>query len=424
MQLTEEEQAMLNGRYGRATQKAMEILFALGTIYGAERMLPVASAQIAGVSYDNLGEAGLEFLSEMVDGGGKVRIFSTLNPAGMDIENWRVLGISPDFAKHQKRVIELFARMGVLTTCTCTPYLAGNLPGFGEHIAWAESSAVCYANAVIGARTNREGGPSALAAAITGRTPAYGMHLDEERRPGLGVVVEKWQLSEPASLIGREASETHWFGALGKLIGEKMQSAGGRPVPYISGIPYATLEGLKSFCASLATYGGAAMFHMEGITPEAIQFSLPAEDVTISFNEVVASWQSLNGAAPEEVDFVSLGCPHLSIQEIARIAHLLEGRHVVKEFWITTSRPVKQIADQIGYTGTIEASGARFATGTCCVVAPIKGRFTAMATDSAKACYYASAKNDFKTVFLPFDDVVSLALGDQIISHPVTQSHR
>jgi len=110
------------------------------------------------------------------------------------------------------------------------------------------------------------------------------------------------------------------------------------------------------------------------------------------------------------VDFVSLGCPHLSINEIQRVANMLAGKHVRKIFWITTSRPVKRIADQMGYTATIESAGAVFAVDTCCVVAPIKGRFKALATDSAKACYYASAKNNFQTRFLPFDEVIEEAL--------------
>ena len=128
MQLTPEENEMLAGSQGRATQKAMQILVALGEIYGAERMIPVSSVQIAGVSYDNLGEAGLQFLSEMADRGGKVRVQTTLNPAGMDIENWRSLGIQPDFAEKQERVLDAFSRMGISTTCTCTPYLIGNQP--------------------------------------------------------------------------------------------------------------------------------------------------------------------------------------------------------------------------------------------------------------------------------------------------------
>ncbi|MCL4507398.1 MAG: aconitase X catalytic domain-containing protein [Chloroflexi bacterium] len=398
MDLTSEEQDMLAGNQGRATQKAMEILVALGRIYGAERMTPVTSVQVAGVSYDNLGEAGLSFLSEMAEGGGRTRVLTTLNPAGMDLENWQALGISPEFAEGQERVINAFGRMGVITTCTCTPYLTGNVPHFGEHIAWAESSAVCYANSVIGARTNREGGPSALAAALTGRTPLYGYHLDIHRRAGVTVQVR-----------GRVSSNDE-YGALGKAIGQKLEAAENKPVTYIKGIDSASVDNLKSFCASLATYGGAALFHMEGITPEAVQMPELHDVIDIAQSDIDSALSSMNDAASEDVDFVSLGCPHLSIREIARIASLLKGKRVTKEFWITTARPTKQIADMMGYTAVIEASGAKFAADTCCVVAPIKDRFHVIATDSAKACYYAYSKNKFKTVLKPFDDVVAEAL--------------
>ena len=401
MILNPEEQAMLSGELGRATQKAMQILVTLGKIYGAERMVPVTSVQIAGVSYDNLGEAGLEFLSEMASGGGKARVLATLNPAGMDLENWPALGIDPDFAHQQQRVIEAFARMGVTTTCTCTPYLAGNLPVFGDHISWAESSAVCYANSVLGARTNREGGPSALAAALTGRTPAYGMHLEDARQPGITIEVE-------ADIHGSAA-----FGALGRAAGDLLQAQPGRPVPFFRRISAASLEELKAFSASLATYGGSALFHIEGLTPEADLYSPPLEIEHITESDLRAAQAQLSDASPEEADFVSLGCPHLSIEEIARIAELLEGKQVVKEFWITTARPTKQLADQLGYTTTIQASGARFAVDTCCVVAPIKGRFHGLITDSAKACYYAASKHRFKTVSLPFDKVVLAAMGER-----------
>lgn len=398
MQLTPEQEAMLNGQQGKATQKAMEILVTLGTIYGAERLVPVTSVQIAGVSFDNLGEAGLHFLSQMADGGGRAQVLTTLNPAGMDVENWQALGISPEFALNQKRVIDAFARMNVITTCSCTPYLFGNVPHYGEHIAWAESSAVCYANSVLGARSNREGGPSALAAALTGVTPLYGYHLAEHRAPAVTITVE-------ASLAGNSD-----FGALGRAIGQKLEATGRKPVPYISGVEQASVENLKSFCASIATYGGTALFHMAGITPEAAHLSPPAETILITQADIDEAVKAFNLAGTEEVDFVSLGCPHLTIQEIARIAELLRGKKVTKEFWITTARPTKQMADMMGYTRIIEESGAKFATDTCCVVAPIKGRFNVLATDSAKACYYAYAKNKFKTVFKPFDQVVEEAL--------------
>jgi predicted aconitase len=400
MILTTEEETMLAGGQGKAVQKAMQILVALGKIYDASRMVPVSSVQIAGVSYDNLGEAGLEWLSEMAENGGKTRVLATLNPAGMDRENWQALGIPVDFAEKQQRVLDAFTSMGVITTCTCTPYLVGNLPRFGESIAWAESSAVCFANSVIGARTNREGGPSALAAALTGRTADYGLHRQEHRQPGITVDV------------AARLEDTADFATLGKAMSEKIATAssnGLKAIPYIRGVDSAGVEQLKAFCASAATYAGLAMFHMQGITPES-HISPPMDSVTLSQDDLEAAKASLNDALSSEVDFVSLGCPHLSIREIARVADLLKGKKVTKEFWITTARPTKQIADTMGYTAVIEASGAIFAVDTCCVVAPIRGRFRAMATDSAKACYYASAKNKFKTMFLSFDDVVREAM--------------
>jgi predicted aconitase len=399
MQLTTEEQVMLNGDSGKAVQKAMQILVALGTIYEADGMIPVSSVQVAGVSYDNLGEAGLQFLEEMLAGGATTRVLTTLNPAGMDIENWRVLGIDPEFAQKQMQVIDTFTRIGILPTCTCTPYYSGNLPQFGQHIAWAESSAVCFANSVIGARTNREGGPGALAAALTGRTPNYGFHQTQNRKPGVTFIVE----SDNQSM---DTSSTWWFGALGKAMGEILETMQDHPVPYIQGIEHASQEGLKSFCASLATYGGCALFHMDNITPEAGQFLTPKDKVVISDQDIETATASLSDTASSDVDFVSLGCPHLSIREIARIAQLLNGKQVVKEFWITTSRSVKQLADLAGYSRIIENSGAKIAADTCCVVAPIQGRFHTIVTDSAKACYYARGKHRFNTVFKPFDDVV------------------
>jgi len=382
MILTSEEQDMLDGKYGKAAQKSMEILTTLGDIFEAECMVNVYGVQIAGVSYDNLGEAGLEFLSEMAEDG-KVRVLATLNPAGMDRENWQTLGIDEEFAKNQNRAINAFAKMGIVTTCSCTPYLIGNTPHFGQHIAWAESSAVCYANSVIGARTNREGGPSALASAITGKTPKYGYHLDENRH---GEVLIK---------VDVPVKGTDEFGVLGKIIGDKLVKLG-KKIPYITGIPNATVEELKSFCASVATYGGTALFHMEGITPEYNKYPKP-NDIILKIDQ-----DNLDKTRMElidddiKIDFISIGCPHASIHEIAEIANLLKGKKVKKEFWITTARPTKRISDEAGYSKIITDAGAKFAADTCCVVAPIKGRFKGIMVDSAKACYYGRAKNKFK----------------------------
>jgi predicted aconitase len=396
MILQPEEKDMLEGKYGKASKKSMEILTTLGEIFEAKSMVDVYSVQIAGVSYDNLGEAGLEFLSEMAEDG-KVRVLTTLNPAGMDRDNWQELGIPDDFAKNQNRVIEAFAKMGIITTCSCTPYFIGNIPHYGQHIAWAESSAVCYSNSILGARTNREGGPSALASALTGKTPKYGYHLDENR---YGDVLVK---------VNIPIKGTDEFGILGKIIGDKLVKTG-KKIPYISGIPSATVEELKSFCASIATYGGTALFHMEELTPEYNKYPKP-NNILLEINQ-----DNLNKTRSElidddiEINFVSIGCPHASIHEIANIADLLKGKKVKKEFWITTARPIKKIADEAGYSKIIEDAGAKFAADTCCVVAPIKGRFKGMMVDSAKACYYGRAKNKFKVKIGTIEECVEEAI--------------
>lgn len=379
LKLTTEEKEMLNGKHGKATRKAMEIITALGEIYGAKRLIPVSSVQIAGVSYDNLGEAGLEYLSEMAEDG-QTRVLTTLNPAGMDMIEWKKHGISSDFAKEQQQVVDAFEKMGVITTCTCTPYLIGNLPHFGEHIAWAESSAVCFANSVVGAHTNREGGPSALAAALTGRTAEYGFHLEENR-----IAQVKYE-------VKAKLRDTDDFGLLGQIIGNRT----GKLIPYITGISRASTEELKSFCASAATYGGIAIFHMEGITPN--RTNIPDKTEVITERDLRSARAQLDDEGAE-IDFISVGCPHASIKEIAQIAEMLDGKKVTKgkTVWITTAKPTKDLAIKMGYYDKIERAGAFLVADACCAVAPLKGRFKGLMTDSAKACFYARGKNKFKT---------------------------
>jgi predicted aconitase len=392
LKLTDDEKKMLEGKHGKATQKAMEIISTLGDIYGAERLIPVTSVQIAGVSYHNLGEAGLEYLSEMAEDG-QTRVLTTLNPAGMDMLEWEKHGITEEFAENQQRVVDAFAKMGVVTTCTCTPYLIGNLPHYGEHIAWAESSAVCFANSVIGALTNREGGPSALASALTGKTAEYGFHLKKNRMAQVGYVVEP------------ELKNTDDFGLLGKVIGDRT----GKKIPYITGVSQATTDQLRSFCASVATYGGVALFHMEGITPN--RTTIPDISETVTEQDLEKARHDLDDEAAE-IDFISVGCPHASISDIARIAEMLDGKKVAdgKTVWITTAKPTKDVAIKMGYYDTIEKAGAYLVSDACCAVAPLKGRFKGLMTDSAKACYYARGKNKFDIKIRTVDECIKEAL--------------
>ena len=392
LELTPEERVMLEGKHGKATRKSMEIITALGEIYGAKRLIPVSSVQIAGVSYDNLGEAGLEYLSEMAEDG-QTRVLTTLNPAGMDMVEWKKHGISEDFAENQQRVIDAFEKMGVVTTCTCTPYLIGNLPHFREHIAWAESSAVCFANSVIGAYTNREGGPSALAAALTGVTAEYGFHLDENR-----VAQVKYE-------VQTELKDTDDFSLLGHVIGNRT----GKAIPYIVGVIRASTEQLKSFSASVATYGGVALFHMEGITPN--KTIIPEKTEVITEEDLKRARMELDDDEAK-IDFISIGCPHASIKEIAEIANMLKGKKVTegKTVWVTTAKPTKDLAIKMGYYDQIEQAGAYLVADACCAVAPLRGRFTGLMTDSAKACFYARGKNKFKTEIRTVEECIKEAV--------------
>ena len=356
-------------------------------------LIKVGSVQVAGVSYHNLGDAGLEFLNELaVDG--RVKVLTTLNPAGMDLENWQQLGISPEFAEKQNLVIDAFKRMGILISCTCTPYLIGNLPLYGEHLAWSESSAVTFANSVLGARTNREGGPSALAAAFVGKTPNYGLHLDENRVPDVHVQVNA------------ELTKLSDWGALGYVIGRKAENK----IPYITGIKAAELDELKSFCASVVTYGAKPLFYMKGVTPGAEQQPQLKEKVVIEQTDLKNAYDNINDDV-SEIELVCVGCPHCSIKEISEIAELVKGKKVAQgtEFWIATSRSAKHLSDQRGYTAVIEAAGGKFACDTCMAVAPLKGRFKSLATTSAKGCFY-SRQNLMKTKMGSMKECVEAAV--------------
>lgn len=389
MRLTKDERDMLSGKQGHAVKKSMQILVALGEIYGAKRLIPVTSVQISGVSCDNLGDAGLEFLNEMAKDG-NVRVKTTLNPAGMDMKRWKSLGIDKDFAKKQKMVIDTFEKMGVETTCTCTPYFVGNRPEFGEHIAWGESSAVTFANSVLGAKTNKEGGPSTIASALTGRTPEYGLHLDKNRHADFVVNVHA------------KIDNQMLFGALGYVVGILSESK----IPFIRGIKKASEDELKSLSASIVTYGGASIFHIQGITPN--KTCIPKLSVVVTEHDIKKAIEDMNDGV--EPDFIFIGCPHCSIDEMQKISEFLKGKKVKKEVWIGVARPIKKIADKKGFTKIIEASGAKIACDTCHAVAPLKGRFRCMATDSAKGVYYGRGKNSFSTILKTMEECLELAV--------------
>jgi predicted aconitase len=373
---------MLDGERGPAVAKSMELLVALGEVFEAERLVSVDSAHISGVSYKNLGEAGLEFLEEQARIGAKVKIRSTLNPAGMDLNLWREMGISEDFARSQLRAIKAFENMGIEPTCTCTPYLVGHIPKPGTQIAWAESSAVAYSNSVLGARTNSESGPTTIASAVTGLTTLYGYRLDENRRPGKIVEVE-------ANLRTRLD-----YSALGYLTGMHL----GTTVPYFKGIRNPDIESLKALGASCATSGGIALYHIEGITPEAGDVSdslMGLERITVDDNDLENSFASITSVAEDPV--FCLGCPHCSLKEIKEAVSAIKGKKVTRDLWIFTSKGVYDEADKWGYIDIIKDAGGRVFRDTCMVVAPLREMgWNEVATNSLKCAHYMSSMS-FKT---------------------------
>lgn len=368
MQLNDSERAILDGESGDGARKAMELVVALARVYGAENLVDITSAHLSGASYKTIGDGGLLYLEDMVAGGAKVSVKSTLNPIGMDRERWSEMHISKEFAEKQLRIVELYGKMGIETTCSCTPYLGANVPNVGDHIAWAESSALSMANSYFGARTNREGGPGALAAAIIGKTANYGYHLDENRRPT--VIVE--------ADIGDTLFE---HSLLGQAVGSRI----GAGVPYFKGIK-PNVEEAKSMAAAMAASGAVAMWHVEGVTPEAAGCDLTGlETLRIGPAEIKEAKEKLNTA--DDVELIAMGCPHLSVREMSEIAKLLKGKKKKKdvEVWFCTSEAVRAACPK--EVEIMENFGPVLAD-TCMVVAPIEGTFSRTATNSCKAGNY------------------------------------
>jgi predicted aconitase len=398
--LTTEEQGLLAGIEGPGVRRAMEIVVALARIYGAGDLVPVKHAQIAGVSYKNLGDAGLAFLSQWADEGARVRVPTTLNPMGMERGRWQQWGIQPSFAGPQMGVVDAFARMGVTPTMSCTPYLFPEYtPRRGEALAWAESSAVVFANSVIGARTNREGGPSALAAAIVGRTARYGYHLDESRRANIVVEVRcpvpsVADFGALSYIVGKAAgSGVVWFADLAAWL---------PPLPVDMTIGGPAGDRLKTLGAGLAAYGAVALFHIAGYTPEAQRAgeTLICPDAQHLMIRNLDEAYRVMDADPDlrRIDLVTIGCPHASLTEIEQVADFLarklpqgqgHNKRLATRLWVTTAEITRRRAAELGYVQIIEAAGGEVVADTCAVVAPMHMlNVRTMATNAGKmACY-------------------------------------
>jgi len=364
MHLDRDDEKILAGEQGETRQKMLELLVALGKVFGAERLVPIKSAQVSGASYKTIGEFGLQWLNTL---DAKAVVPAVLNPIGMPRGRWQEMGVDPVFAKNQEAVVAAYARLGIALECTCTPYYLRET-SYGDHLAWSESSAVSYANSVIGARTNREGGPGALAAALVGKTPCYGLHLGKNRKPHVVIDVKgatrDWTVAD--------------YGALGYHAGKLV----GNRIPYFTGIR-PERDQLKALGAAMAATGAVALYHVEDVTPEAQKNRFDTgglEKIPVERNEIAAIFKEV------PVDAIALGCPHCSPEELGTLARLLAGKRVKLPLYVFASHGV--IDANRKTVDAIEKSGAKVYADTCMVVSPVMERYKGIMVNSGKALAY------------------------------------
>jgi predicted aconitase len=424
MKLTDDEQAMLDGREGKAKQKAMELLVRYGEALGVERF--VNTTNVAGVP----GQSSVFLETYYKDvkagspGGGRDAIFSLFDldsdelvdvpqvvthschlQGGYDPDNWKLLGASPEAARISRESEGYAVDRGIKILKTCTPYLVGNVPKMGEHCAWMESSAVVYCNSVLGARTNTEGRESTSAAMLTGKIPDFGFHRDEHRR-GTHLI----EVDTPIESL------MDW-GMLGYYIGDEVQEH----IPVLKGrMSQPDLIRYKHFGAAAASSGGVEMYHIVGVTPEApteqaaFGGNKPRETFRYGAAERRKTYENLNANARDpNVDYVMLGCPHAALDQIEEACRLLAGRKISgnTRLWIFTSRAVKLQADQRGFTKAILDAGGHVLTDTCSAIGQALPPGTKVAAlDSAKQVHYLPAIMGIQAWFGTTADCIDAAL--------------
>jgi predicted aconitase len=389
MELSKKQEDMLGGKQGRGAQKAMEILLAYGECYNAKRMIPVTSVHMAG-NFPVLLDEGIEWLEDLARDGTRVLVYTTKNPEMFDFEQAEELKIPHIYQVRQKRIDAALRSLGVTLTYSCHHYLVGNVPRFGDHIAWASSGSQVFANSVIGARSNRDGDHVALAAAIAGVIPEWGLHLNENRKGELLIDVGTLSLDQydPSSY-----KALGWY--LGKIVGTNI------PV-FINLPPNMNIEEVKGLLYTLTVTGATGLVHLVGITPEAYTLEAafagkpPAfPEITVSQDQVDKAYMEISSSSDENVDLVIFGCPQCSIQEVQEIANMLEGKRVHPEtqLWICTSAWVKTLCKRMGLLDKLVSSGARVVADVGAADGPHlylrEQGVRVIAMNSARGSYYA-----------------------------------
>jgi predicted aconitase len=405
LELTAEERDILAGARGDAARRALEYQVEVGKFWGAKRMVPVTQVHMMG-DIEVMGDGGLEYLKKELQAGARCSVPTTTNARCMDFAHCERLGQDRGEAKKERELIQHLQRMDVVTTDTCINYQTVYQPHLGEHVAWGDTGTVIYANSVFGARSNFESGPAALAAAITGRTPEYGFHLDEHRR-GTFAVELKASLEDLAD-----------WGAVGKIVGESHQDYFAVPVFHgYRRTPKA--DELKQLGAALASYGSMGMFHFVGVTPEAPAV-LPSEKISISDADIskIYSGYSLGDGDARLVVFSG---PQQSIFEMKTLSQLFEGRRVKQgsACFVTTNRAVLAQSRALGYAQLLEGAGVTILEGVCFYILQNlsamrqANRWTNMVSNSAKIVNIIGAHR-FNTILRRTAECVEVACSGKL----------
>lgn len=400
---------MLTGAAGPATALAMRLVVRLAEAQHAHHLLPITSAHIDSCLYH--GQAGLDFALRLVDGGGRVRVPTTLNVAALDLLHPELYRGSPETAVAARSLMEAYETLGCRPTWTCAPYQLAERPRFGDHIAWAESNAIVFANSVLGARTDRYGDFIDICAALTGRVPAAGLHLDNERLARL--ILDVGGLTAAT----RRAS---WFPAvLGHLLGRVAGTAVAAIVGMEGSWGGASEDWLKALGAAAASSGAVAMFHLVGVTPEAPTLEVATGGMKVDHLAVTEEmiWEAradLTTATGDRVDAVSLGAPHFSVAEWKELARLLAARPTAIPLYVNTGRDV--LAEVMGTSWWADLAAVRAVTDTCTYIAPIlEEGVEVVMTDSAKWAYYAPGNLGVSVVFGTLAECVEAAVAGRVV---------
>ena len=401
LRLSEEDRAMLAGERGEAARLALRILLPMARIYGADSLLDIEHAHVDGVLLH--GESGLDFAERLLAAGGRVVVPTTLNVGAYDLLHPEIYRGDEQTATQARRLMQVYEEMGCEPIFTCAPYQTGARPPFGAQIAWAESNAIVFANSVLGARTQRYGDFIDICCALTGRAPACGLHLAENRRGRL--------LFQLEGIPPRLLADSALYPVLGYLVGAVCGAydGEGEAIPIIQGLAPATGEDqLKALGAAAASSGAVALFHAVGITPEAptlaaaSQGQPPERVITVDLPALREIRDRLSTTDSRQLDVVALGSPHFSLAEFAALRPLLEARppHAEVDFIVCTNRLVLAALQKRGWLAPLRELGVRLVVDTCVVVAPLlRVQRGVLMTNSGKFAHYTPGNTGLGVVF-------------------------